>query len=149
MTLHIGRDVGVSIHLVGYLRVSKDFLYDFRILPLFKYLGSKGVSGIVKADALRRQSSLLEKQLEVAFDQVIPAHRSALLRRENQIVITPQTRILEPTFSLALPVALGSLHRSLDRAAREPLREGGDPLQKAYRCLIASTYITRHYWGNL
>ena len=64
-SLNVGRNVRVSVHRVGYLRVPEYFLDDLRVLPLFEHSRGEGVPEIVEADSLR-QSSLLEERFEVA-----------------------------------------------------------------------------------
>jgi hypothetical protein len=111
--------VGVSVHRVGYLRVSEYFLDDLRILPLLEHPGSEGMPKIVEADRLR-QPSLLEERLEVALGEIGPLHRGAGAGREDEVVILPQSWVFEPLFGLALAVTLERSTASDSRETERP-----------------------------
>jgi hypothetical protein len=120
LSLHVGRDVRLGVHRVGYLRVPEDFLDDLRVLPLLEHPRSEGMPKIVEADRLR-QPILLEERLEVAPGGVVPTHGGALLGRENEIIVLPQTLIFEPLLGLALAVTLEGLHCLGQQGDRAPL----------------------------
>ena len=73
---------------MSYARVAQYLLDDLRVLALFEHEGSEGVPEIIGASSFR-QAGCAHERLEIAPDQVVPAHRAASFRGEDEILVPP------------------------------------------------------------
>ncbi len=88
---------------MGYAGVTQYLLNNLGVLPLFEHEGCKGVPKIVGASGFR-QAGCPHERLEVAPDQVVPAHRTTSLRGEDKVLVSPEPRVFESLFGLPLAV---------------------------------------------
>ena len=71
---------------MGYAGVAQYLLDDLGVLALFEHESGEGVPKIVGAGSLR-QASRAHEGLEVAPNQVVPAHRPTNLCGEDEVFI--------------------------------------------------------------
>jgi hypothetical protein len=97
--VHPFDDVGVGVERDVYARVAQKLLDVLGMLNCHEEYRSAGVPEIVQPDIGQPRS--LKKRLEVAAQQVRPAHRGARRGREHESVILPERACLEPLLVLA------------------------------------------------
>ncbi len=78
---------------MGYAGVAQYLLDDLGILALFEYEGGEGVPKIVGAGSLG-QASRTHEGLEVALNQVVPTDQVTSPRREDEVFISSEPRVL-------------------------------------------------------
>jgi hypothetical protein len=90
---------------MSYARVTQYLLYELGVLALFEHEGSESVPEIVEASGFR-QARCAHKRLQVAPDQVVPAHQTPCIRGKNEVLVSPEPGVFEPLFGLPLAVGL-------------------------------------------